>query len=400
MTKKTLNTIVSFLAAVSMTAGMVSATAYAAEDSTVSTDTQVSETTTVSGTCGYGILWSVDNGVLTIGVDKEAYFPECNQKKIGDMYYINKIINLSSNGVTYPWSSYADEVTQIEIEEGITSVYNYAFKDFRNIESVTLPKSCEYVADGAFSESVKEITLLGEDTLIFDNAVGYDTTVYGFKNSCQDFHAIESNSCGKFVRVGVAENPAENIEGKAGDNAEWKYDIETRTLEISGTGAIAELDSTLPYRYIRNIVIDEGITKIDDTFSVYTEWGFISKITLPSTLETVSENAFAGLINAVNTADNKPILEYNGAVETTEPESAAIYGDVDTDGKITIADVVLLQKYCVETAALTEEQVKNADATADGRIDTSDVSAILSYLVGKIDKLPWSYDYIQIDYTK
>ena len=66
-----------------------------------------------------------------------------------------------------------------------------------------------------------------------------------------------------------------------------------------------------------------------------------------------------------------------------------VYGDVNVDGSVTIADAVLLNKYLVNSAVLTGMQLKNADAYKNGSVNSADTLAILKFIVGTYDKLPF-----------
>lgn len=53
------------------------------------------------------------------------------------------------------------------------------------------------------------------------------------------------------------------------------------------------------------------------------------------------------------------------------------YGDVNEDGDVNILDVMLINKYLLGTAELSEQGKKNADVDANGTIDTTDSLNIL-----------------------
>lgn len=67
---------------------------------------------------------------------------------------------------------------------------------------------------------------------------------------------------------------------------------------------------------------------------------------------------------------------------------ATVYGDVNNDGAVTVADAVLLHKYLVGMVDLNLEQVANSDVTYDGRITTADVTVIMQHLSGHFTALP------------
>ena len=71
---------------------------------------------------------------------------------------------------------------------------------------------------------------------------------------------------------------------------------------------------------------------------------------------------------------------------TDEPSSGEItnlkYGDVNLDGEISIVDAVLLNKYLVNGASLTDQSVANADCYKDGKPNANDTLTILKVIVG------------------
>ena len=71
---------------------------------------------------------------------------------------------------------------------------------------------------------------------------------------------------------------------------------------------------------------------------------------------------------------------------TKNTDSTALYGDVNCDKKVTIADAVLLCRVCAEdtTAKITEQGKVNADCNRDGKTTNDDTNMILKFLAGLI----------------
>ena len=86
------------------------------------------------------------------------------------------------------------------------------------------------------------------------------------------------------------------------------------------------------------------------------------------------------------------VKTYSGSItiddETVEEDPSITYGDVNSDGEVDIADAVILNKYLINCAALSEVQIKSADCLLDGRINASDTIAIMSLLVHNCNSLP------------
>ena len=78
------------------------------------------------------------------------------------------------------------------------------------------------------------------------------------------------------------------------------------------------------------------------------------------------------------------------STEVTEPSSSEStdvhYGDVNLDGNISIADAVLLNKYLVKSAELTDRAIANADCYKNGTPDANDTLTILKVIVGTYEE--------------
>ncbi len=58
-----------------------------------------------------------------------------------------------------------------------------------------------------------------------------------------------------------------------------------------------------------------------------------------------------------------------------------LYGDVNGDGRVSIADATEIQKYCVGLTSLSDEQILRADMNKDGFINIADATLIQKYIV-------------------
>ena len=69
---------------------------------------------------------------------------------------------------------------------------------------------------------------------------------------------------------------------------------------------------------------------------------------------------------------------------TEEPEE--ILGDVNGDGKVTIDDATLIQRYLAEMTVLTDKQLRLADVNKDGKVNIRDVSQIQRFVAEYISE--------------
>lgn len=94
---------------------------------------------TITGTCGDGLTWKLEDTVLTIsGTGSEWYQEE-----------------------DWDFRLYDTKITEIILEEGITVVPNSVFSYFYNLRKVTLPRSIEEIQASAFLEcsALEEVIL-------------------------------------------------------------------------------------------------------------------------------------------------------------------------------------------------------------------------------------------------
>ncbi len=115
--------------------------------------------------------------------------------------------------------------------------------------------------------------------------------------------------------------PSQKIEGRCGDNAIYSYDEATRTLTISGTGAMWNGANYSRLGTVDKIVIGNGITVIgEDAFAKFNGVGSaeisdtvttikgnafndLKSITIPKTVRTVETDAFYGVGKVVVEGD-------------------------------------------------------------------------------------------------
>ncbi|MBQ7500264.1 MAG: leucine-rich repeat protein [Clostridia bacterium] len=127
----------------------------------------------LSGECGENVSWVFDpkTGELRVSGKGEMHYyyykPEYNYDDVPD-------------ACEAPWKTYAEDIRSVVIEEGVTSVYGYAFCACKNIRTVTLPESLTDISVGAFKNcrSLESIRLPDKLKYIYRDAfIGCDSIV-------------------------------------------------------------------------------------------------------------------------------------------------------------------------------------------------------------------------------
>ncbi len=278
-----------------------------------------------SGQCGADVYWSLDdNGTLTIW-------------GTGPMTNFTYTDNDESNR---PWHSERESIRKVVIEEGVTSIGNFAFS-FCNVGEVTIPSTVTSIGRRAFMgtplssvvipEGVKTIgenafwrctslqtvtvpastTELGNHA--FDTGEYYDgsyhtqlTDIYYGGSRQQWYDAGGGDAAPMVVTIHYNGATGDIIDGgQCGANAFWKLD-KTGTLTIYGSGAMWDyptseddswwMDWALPWKYyyeaISRIVVAEGITHIGAYAFYCTDNA--TALSLPDSLTSIGRAALCG----------------------------------------------------------------------------------------------------------
>ena len=90
----------------------------------------------------------------------------------------------------------------------------------------------------------------------------------------------------------------------------------------------------------------------------------------------------------ITTEDLELIRLYSAMKLTKFPIEEYIYGDINTDEKVSNADITRLRAYLLGKIDLTPKQKLAADVNGDGKITTEDVNLIKKYYAKNIIKFP------------
>ena len=148
---------------------------------------------------------------------------------------------------------------------------------------------------------------------------------------------------------------------------------------------------------ITSVRISDTVTKIGN--SAFYGCSNLEVVFIPESVTSFGNSIFANCEKVVivcypgsyaeTYADNNNI-EYQligaKANEVTETSDIPIMGDVDSDGKVTTADSLLVLRNSVGLHELDDIKLIAADVDSDGIVTSSDSLFILRYCVGFVDE--------------
>ena len=182
--------------------------------------------------------------------------------------------------------------------------------------------------------------------------------------------------------------PSQKIEGRCGDNAIYSYDEATRTLTISGTGAMWNGTNYSRLGNVDKIVIGKGITVIgEDAFSPFivgsaeisdtvttiksNAFHYLDSITIPKTVRTVETEAF-GSVGKVVVEGDMNNFQY-GALGS-EVQEVQLKGSAETLG------LALALVYDRDRLSVTITKDNNRCRIANGCLVSSDGKTVYYHI--------------------
>ena len=325
-------------------------------DTTCNVCGQVRETSVASGTCGDNLTWVLDlNGTLTI---------------TGTGYMYN-YANYGTNRM--PWNDHAKSIKKIVINNGATSIGEFAFYYCTKVESISIPEGVDFIGKSAFMScsSLKEVVLPESMEVIGENAF-YDCDALTSIAIPAKVTAIGEDafcSCKRMTGIWVASDNANYASDSSGvlfnktKTILWRapallsghYDVPStvKTIAPSAFSQCEVLTSvSMPscvamigagaFEYcfkLNDVVIPDAVTVLDgSTFSNCSSltnvklsanltaidghefsYSGLTSITIPAKVESISYYAFAKCTNLKEVVfqGNAPEILENAFYQTT-----------------------------------------------------------------------------------
>ncbi|MCD8390067.1 MAG: leucine-rich repeat protein [Oscillospiraceae bacterium] len=330
---------------------------------------------------------------------------------------------------TSTWREQHLSVSSVVIGSGVTRIGDYAFSEFSNLVSVSIPDTLTSIGDYAFDgcESLTDIYYGGDTD-------GWNAIQIGNSNidfSSATLHYNNSGTCGDDLAWTLKDGMllifgSGEMDGYTVRTIPWLTSLNSITsvligAEVTSIGKYAfygcsnlttvtmgnNISSIGNYAFyncnsLQSIVLGDNITSIGD--SAFDGCTSLESITIPNGITEIGKGAFSycGNLsdiyysgsedewNAIEIGDGNTNLtsatiHYTTTDADDEPTSPATTpGDLNGDGEVDASDLTILARHVGKVETMEDETaLANADVTGDGNVDASDLTKLAQY-VGKI----------------
>ncbi len=344
-----------------------------------------------------------------------------------------------------PWYDYCDDITSVFINDGVTSIGDWAFAHFYELTEVTIPEGLTCIGDDAFAHCTSltimtipdSVTIIGDEVFCncssltsvnIPNGVTNIGRAVFFRTSLTSVTIPDSVTsigntafydCNNLISVKIG-NGVTSI----GDEAFcYCYRLTRVTIPddvISiGNGAFYLCDNLTDAYYggteaqWNEIIIGTGNNCLTDANIHFTEIGYtvtldnrtegnahISGITIGNTYSgdvtfTVSCDDACLVLYTVNDDDDHTYSRLTAREEgnnsysftvnvNTEITIAVIMiGDVNCDGEVNTTDVAQVKRYIAKRRAFDAVELAAANVIDSDEVNTTDVAQIKRFIAGR-----------------
>lgn len=245
--------------------------------------------------CGENCTWVLNDGVLTIS-GTGAMTDYAHTKT--------------------PWYSYKNTITSVIVEEGVTTIGTQAFRDFSNLESLSIPSTVTTMKESSAEEctSLETVTFAaGSQLAVMERFVFYDAKKLSTISLPEGLTSIGERS---FYMAGTTagyEMTSITIPASVTTLGNRVF-LDCRNLQSVNFAPSSQLNS-IDYGCFSNcyaltsITIPSGVTTLPK--ELFLECRSLETYTIPSTVTTLSDSIFKGCTSLKNITIPSSITDTN-----------------------------------------------------------------------------------------
>jgi len=282
----------------------------------------------ITGRCGENLTYVLDEDcTLTIS-------------GTGDMYdYAYKYTGDKTS--TAPWFSNADIIRKIVIGENVTSIGDYAFYRFENVNlnDVAIPNSVTRIGKGAFSECnyLDGLTIPDSVTSIGDSAFSncLNLKIIKLPSGLTSINSYMFQSCQNLTEVIIPDSVT-----TIGQNV-FRYCYALTTVKLPENVTSIGDNTFESCSSLTSITIPEKVTKIGN--NMFYRCAGLTSITIPEKVTSIGNNAFSSCTGLTSITIPKNVKTIGTYVFTNSTNIENIF--VDSNNQyFTVVDGILFDK--------------------------------------------------------
>ncbi|MCD7812083.1 MAG: leucine-rich repeat protein [Ruminococcus sp.] len=347
--------------------------------------------------------------ILQLSVSAERYYFDDDNFLVYQI--IDGEVHITSNA-TGPYVEIPEEFDGYPV----TTIDTHAFHINPDLEVIILPESLVTLESEAIAgcDNINSITIPAGVQTIGSYALGYDYvelydeigekysdfTIYGYIGTAAETYANENG----FTFIALDDTTTETTITEetttittAQDWYESQYEITIDTLpdqitysvgeELNLTGLQVSLVLYDQHGGTNNICSSVFPADLPDIFVVNTSEFDITEVGTCA-IHISCTDAYQSFLPTNTVSFDVLVTESTTDTTTTAIIDSTYFGDINLDGKITMADIVYLDKAMLGAVDLNEAQTANADIYADGQLDAIDSLYLLKFMVNLVDSIP------------
>ena len=231
---------------------------------------------------------------------------------------------------TSPWNLHREAINTVFIEEGITNIGKYAFRDCLNLTSITIPNSVISIGDSAFQDCNKLTSIIIPNSVTtigcyaFSRCSSLDSVM--IPDSVTQIEHFAFSGCSSLTSIYLPNNIT-RIKGRifSGCNRLNSIEIPNSVISIE-FGAFEDCTS------LTAITIPNSVTKIEGAFLGCSN---LTSVTIPNSVTDIGVSAFYGcsrltsiiIGNSVTSIGNSAFRDCSSLTSITIPDSVTTIGN-------------------------------------------------------------------------